>query len=300
MDANAGGRHFRVEFRLSAGIPRTLSAWLALLLLALAGCRGAGEETDRMVPPWWRGNPWGPEANSARTQGVIPSVPSNPDMLAWTAWGKQNLQNGDIIFRMGDARAVLGLFPFSKVSAGIAGSQYSHSGVVAIENGDPFVYDTTTKGPQRQPLAIWVIDTRGSLAVKRPIAPYQKHAGSAADFCRSVYQKQTPFDFDMKLGDDRLYCIELTERAYDHSGLSLSNPIRLDHLPKYPEYPLTVRLMKRCTKMVPHQLAYVIGNDTIGIWASPTLTLVYEAPDARPPHSRPSPLSTPQQSPSAP
>ena len=41
--------------------------------------------------------------------------------------------------------------------------------------------------------------------------------------------------------------------------------------------------MKLSTSMVPHQLAYVIGNDAIGIWSSPSLELVYEAPHAKPP-----------------
>ena len=44
-----------------------------------------------------------------------------------------------------------------------------------------------------------------------------------------------------------------------------------------------VRLMKLFTPMVPHQQAYVIGNEALGIWSSPALELVYEAPHARPP-----------------
>jgi hypothetical protein len=41
--------------------------------------------------------------------------------------------------------------------------------------------------------------------------------------------------------------------------------------------------MRLFTSMVPQQRAYVIGNDSLGIWSSPALELVYEAPDARPP-----------------
>ena len=213
----------------------------------------------------------------------MPTVPNNPDMEAWNAWGRRSLREGDILFRMGDARAASGAFPFSKLSAAIVGSRFSHTGIVAMEDGEAVVYDTTTTGPQRQALAIWVLDTRGSIAVKRPKAEFQGHAPGAVAFCREVYHSQVPFDFKMRMGDDHFYCIELTERSYRTAGLPLSTPVRLDHLPHYHEYPWTVRLMRLCTSMVPHQLAYVIGDESLGIWSSPTLDLVYEAPDARPP-----------------
>jgi len=255
----------------------------ALALLAGAGCRGAGETTDAMIPRSWRGNPWGPQANAARARGEIPTVPNNPDMAAWDDWGRQNLRDGDILFRMGDARAACGLFRFSRVSAAIADSRFSHTGIVAIEAEGPVVYDTSTTGPQRQPFSIWVLDTRGSFAVKRPAAAYQGCTQAAVAFCRDVYQRQVPFDFKMKLGDDHLYCIELTERAYETAGLALSRPIRLDHLPRYAEYPWTVRLLKVASSMVPQQQAYIIGNEGVGIWASPALELVYETHLTLPP-----------------
>lgn len=239
-----------------------------------------------MVPSWWRGNPWGPEANAARVRGEIPTVPNNHPMNSWEAWGRQNLRDGDIVFRMGDARAVLGLFPFSRISAAIADSRFSHSGIIAIEQGEPVVYDTTTTGPQRQPFPIWVLDTRGSIAIKRPVPEYQACTQGALDYCRKVYRAQVPFDFNMKPGDEKLYCIELTEHAYRAAGLPLSQPVRLDHLPRYHEYPVVVRAMKLCTKMVPHQKSFVIGNNNIGIWSSPSLELVYESSRPAPPPAR--------------
>lgn len=255
----------------------------ALALLAGAGCRGAGETTDRMVPWSWRGNPWGPEANAARRDGRLPSVPNNPDMAAWDDWGRRNLRDGDIVFRMGNARAFFGLMPFSRFSAAVAGSRFSHSGIVAFEDGEPVVYDTSTGGPQRQPFPIWLLDARGPFAVKRLGEPHRHHAPQAVAFCREVYRTQVPFDRNMNLGDEQFYCIELTQRAYASSGLELSRPIRLDHLPRYEEFPKVVRLVKLFTPMVPEQRAYVIGNERLGIWSSPALETVYEAPDARPP-----------------
>jgi hypothetical protein len=184
---------------------------------------------------------------------------------------------------MGDARAAWGLFPFSKVSAAIAHSRYSHSGIVAIEGGEAVVYDTTTTGPQRHPLGVWVLDARGHVAVRRPRPEYQAYAPGAVEFCRAVYRAQTPFDYDMKLGDDHLYCIEMTERAYRSAGLPLSEAVSLHHLPGYHEFPWVVRILKLATPMEPEQKAFVIGNDNLGIWSSPALELVYETPDGRPP-----------------
>ena len=264
--------------------------WLLtqIALLLLCGCRGAGETTDRLVPRGFRGNAWGPQANAMRARGEIPIVPNNPEMAAWEVWGKANLREGDIVLRMGDARAALGLLPFSKLSASIAGSRFSHSGIVAREGDELVVYDTTTTGPQRQPFPIWLLDTRGSFAVKRPKPEFQAQVPRAVEFCRAAYEKQIPFDFGMKLGDDHLYCIELTERAYQTSGVSLSKPLRLDELPRYRDYPKFVRLLKLATPMVPEQRAYVIGNENIGIWSSPALETVYDAPNGRPPGESPS------------
>ncbi|MFO0907316.1 MAG: YiiX/YebB-like N1pC/P60 family cysteine hydrolase [Isosphaeraceae bacterium] len=248
-----------------------------------SGCRIATQNTDLMVPRGWRGNAWGPKANAARASGEIPDVPSNPDMLAWDAWGRTHLRDGDIVFRMGDARAAFGLLRFSKISASIADSRFSHCGIVALENGAPVVYDTSTSGPQRQPFSVWILDADGNFAVKRPRPEYAEAANKAVAYCRSIYRAETPYDWGMKLGDDELYCIEMTERAYQVAGLPLSRPVRIDELPRYKEHPWSVRLIKLGSKMVPQQLAYVIGNEKYGIWANPSLDLVYEANHTKPP-----------------
>lgn len=260
---------------------RRIAVLLALVALAMSGCRNVVSGTDRMVPRGWQGNPWGPKANAARLLCEIPAVPDNPDMAAWRVWGRRHLRDGDIVFRMGNARAALGLLPFSRLEAAIAGSRFSHSGIVAIEEGEPVVYDTSSGGPQHQPFPIWILDAHGSIAVKRPIDPEGNIAPAAVSFCRTIYRKQVPFDFGMKLGDEEFYCIELTERAYRSAGLPLSDPIRIDHLPRYRDFPIATRLIRLFSPINPEQRAYVIGNETIGIWSSPDLELLYQAPDAR-------------------
>ena len=64
----------------------------------------------------------------------------------------------------------------------MAGSRYSHTGIVAWEEGTPMVYDTTTTGPRRQPFAIWLLDTAGGFAIKRPAPAWQGHIPAAVAF----------------------------------------------------------------------------------------------------------------------
>ena len=120
--------------------------WLMTIVLS---SHDGKEPTDRLVPDGWQGNPWGPGALEARRTGVIPPVPMTPLMTQWDAWGKSVLKDGDVLFRRGDATLLLGRFPFSRFTARVSGSQFSHTGIVAIEDGEPFVYDTTKAGVRR-------------------------------------------------------------------------------------------------------------------------------------------------------
>ncbi|WP_406700506.1 YiiX/YebB-like N1pC/P60 family cysteine hydrolase [Singulisphaera sp. Ch08] len=258
---------------------------LAFAIVSQAGCYNAGDVTGRMVPHSWRGNPWGPDAEAARRFGRLPTIPSSPPMCVWESWARAHLRDGDIVFRMGDARVACGLYPFSRISAEMAGSRYSHTGIVAWENGEPVVYDTNKSGPRKQPFPIWVLDVAGGIAVKRPDANNQRFVAGAVAFCQDAYQRQVPFDPKLLLDNDRFYCIELTERAYRSAGLVLSEPIRIDHLPRYQHFPKAVWLARHFSSIRPDQSAFVIGNDAVGIWSSPALRLVYEAPDARLPYT---------------
>ena len=74
-----------------------------------------------------------------------------PRMEQWDRWGRTVLRDGDIVFRLGDARVLFGYFPFSRFIANVSGSKYSHVGTVAIEDGAPVVYDTAKPGVRRQP-----------------------------------------------------------------------------------------------------------------------------------------------------
>ena len=58
-----------------------------------------------------------------------------PQMAEWDQWGKKVFRDGDIVFRLGDARTLLGWFPLSHLIARATASPFSHTGIVAIEDG---------------------------------------------------------------------------------------------------------------------------------------------------------------------
>src|SRR5262249_20457601 len=95
--------------RRTASRPRTWSSpmiWFCLIIAVANSERGAAEATDWMNPPAWPGNYWGPAATRARAAGQLPPLPTSATMARWSGWGRDVLREGDIVFRLGDARAL--------------------------------------------------------------------------------------------------------------------------------------------------------------------------------------------------
>ncbi len=273
--------------RLLADVWARFAIALTLIVLfgSTIGCRGRGalEATDDLVPRWWTGNPWGPEAAAARAQHRLPAIPDNPEMVAWRDWSRHHLRDGDILFRSADARVVGGLVPFSKIAAVISDSAYVHTGIAAWEDGEPVVYDTTLGGPRRQPFAIWSLDTKGEFGIKRLRAEHQHVIPKALQYCRMTYQVQTQFDDKLSLDDEELYCAEMTEKAYRWAGLPLSEPIVMRDLPNWKRFPVLTRLAPLVSSIRPETPVIVPGNTRFGIWASPWLETIYQSPYGRRP-----------------
>ena len=267
-------RHSRVSPR-----PGLIVLALALSLVA-SGCHSIGNPSRRMVPVWYRGNPWGLDANLKRASGAFSPVETTPKIAAWEAWGRSHLQDGDILFRMGDARAVFGLFRFSLVTAEIGESLFSHTAIVAREANELVVYDISSKGPSRQPFAIWMLDVVGAFGVKRPKPEFQNRIHQAVGFCKSSYLTQTHYDFAMKPGNNELYCVEMTEDAYRTAGLPLSEPIPIGQLPGFHRHKQLAAVVEKVSKIKRTHRVYMPGSDRFGIWSSPVLNPVYFAPAA--------------------
>jgi hypothetical protein len=248
------------------------------LMTTLFNDRHDGKEpTDRLIPATWQGNPWGPGAARARETGVIPPIRLTPQMTQWDTWGKAVLRDGDLLFRRGDAKLLFGRFPFSRFLAAVSNSRFSHTGIVSIEDGELFVYDTTKAGVRRQPFPVWILDNAGPFGVKRVRPADQPYAAKAVRFCRELYTKQLPFDYDLGIDDQAFYCVEMTEKAYRSNGLPLSEPLRLGDMENIARYPVCVIVFLKISNLSLDQPAYFPGNDHHGIWSSPRLTTVYES-----------------------
>jgi Permuted papain-like amidase enzyme, YaeF/YiiX, C92 family len=256
--------------------------WFACWIAALSTYeRGAAEPTDGMVPPGWTGNPWGPAATIARREGKLPSIPMTDMMTRWDQWGRTSLRDGDIVFRHGDARTMLGFLPLSRFIAHATGSVFSHTGIIAIEDGDAVVYDCSSWGIQRQPLSVWMLDSIGSFGVKRLKPHLTQHIPGVLRFCRDVFERQVPFDAEFRMDDSKLYCVELTEKAFRSQGLALSQPVLIGDWENLVQYPLTALAFVRFSRLVLEnpisldQPVYLPGNERQGIWASPLLETAY-------------------------
>jgi Permuted papain-like amidase enzyme, YaeF/YiiX, C92 family len=261
--------------RLDEGRTSMLRIFGWVLMLALNGNAGK-EPTDLLVPPTWKGNPWGPAATSARETGELPTVEMTPLMTQWDRWGRTVLREGDIVFRRGNAKLLRGHFPFSRFIANASASPYSHTGIVAIEDDGPVVYDTTKAGPRRQPFAVWVLDNVGAFGVKRLRTEHNAHIPQVIRYCRDVYERQVPFDNKLAIDDQALYCVEMTEKAFRSSGLTLSEPILLGNMERAPEFPICMFAFCHLTPLKLDQPVFFPGNERTGIWSSPLLETVYQ------------------------
>lgn len=257
---------------------------LRWMILLGAHAQDVREPSERFVPPSWRGNPWGPAAVHARADGRLSPIVMTPAMAQWDQWGRAVLHDGDIVFRMGDARIVFGLFPFSRFLADATGSRFSHTGVVAIEDGAPVVYDCTKAGIGRIPFAIWVLDDIGAFGVKRLKTGWRRAIPGVLGYCRRVFREQVPFDYSFDRDDSALYCLEMTEKAFRSQGLALSEPVRLGDMENATRYPICIALFLLLSPLVLErpltleQAVYMPGNGRHGVWASPLLEAVCTPP----------------------
>jgi hypothetical protein len=263
-------------------------AWFCVWMIAIWNAeQGAREATDGMAPAGWTGNFWGPDAARARLAGQLPALPTNDLMARSARWGRSVLQDGDILFRLGDARIARGLFPLSLFISRASGSPFSHTGIVALEDGAPVVYDCTSAGVRRQPFEVWMLDSVGAWGVKRLKPEHRRRIPGVLGYCRDKFAQQVPFDYSFHLDDTALYCLELTEKAFRLQGLALSQPVRIGDWERLTSYPLTTFAILYGTGLVLErpitldQPVYLPGNERHGMWASPLLEMVFFAPEPK-------------------
>ncbi len=237
-------------------------------------------EMSERLAAGYPGNYYGPVATAERRAGKMPPIVMTPHMARWDRWGRQVLQNGDIVFRRGDARLLHGYFPMSRFLANASNSPFSHTGIVSIEEEGPVVYDTTRTAVARQPFCVWVLDNVGWIGVKRLRPEFRGAIPKVVDYCHRVYAEQVPFDYELGLDDKALYCVEMTQKAYMATGIELSKPIRVGDMERAPEFPLCMYGLRFFSKyelekpLTFESEVYFPGNERHGIWSSKHLMTV--------------------------
>jgi hypothetical protein len=256
--------------------------WFCFWMMALWNSeRRANEATDWLTPPGWSGNFWGSAARQARLAGEHPPLPMNPAMLRWNRWGRNVLREGDIVFRLGDARGGKGVFALSWFIARATASPFSHTGIVAVEQGSPVVYDCSDEGARCMPFEVWMLECVGPMGVKRLKPAHRDRIPGVIDYCRRIFEQDVPFDFGFRLDDSSFYCLELTEKAFRSQGLALSQPVRIGDWERLTSFPLSAILMAPVTRVALgcpitlDQPVYLPGNQHQGTWASPLLETVF-------------------------
>lgn len=253
-----------------------LVIWALGLAVPLAD---SGALSDRVLPGSV-GNPWGPAATLARAGGKLPAVSIDPAMKKWDRWGRRQLRDGDVVFRLGDTRILWGYFPLSWFIARATGSRFSHVGLIAVEHDGPVVYQCVSLGVQRQPFHVWMQDNFGAFGVKRLKPEHRDHISGALDYCRRMFEAQPPFDQEFRLDDSKLYCVEFVEKAFRSQALPLSEPVRIGDWKNLAQFPLTTVAIVRGSKFLLDtsisldQPVYVPGDDREGLWGSRRLETV--------------------------
>ncbi len=236
---------------------------IGILPAALPGCQGIPPVPDRLTvnedAAWQQFASFLPQNNQLRQQ--------------WDEWGSEQLRDGDVIFILGSSRVIFGLLNFARFSTEIAASPFSHVGIISIENGKPFVYDTVSGGPRRKELG-WYL-SRSSIqrvAFRRPRPELAQHIPKVIEFCQQAYEDDVPYDEGLVWGNDKYYCSEFVDLAFREQGVALCDLTPINELPNFDALPASVAmLIQSTTSLSPEQEVLFPGNDSYGIWSSSEL-----------------------------
>ncbi|MBN1255892.1 MAG: YiiX family permuted papain-like enzyme [Deltaproteobacteria bacterium] len=118
-------------------------------------------------------------------------------------------QNGDIIFHASQSSQSLAIQKATK-------SQYSHMGIIFLQNGTPFVFEAV--GPVKfTPLRDWVARGNGKHYVVKRLANAQevitKEAANRMVEVGELFEGK-PYDLYFEWSDNRVYCSELVWKIY--------------------------------------------------------------------------------------
>lgn len=264
---------------------RPLRSLLLLVVVAGIGCRTSSRQAYSPGPPRY------PLA-TGRFEAFEEHPPPQPaadelEVLGsrWDRWADEHLRTGDIVFRRESWRVAGGTWDVTKFISKLADSNFSHVGIVSVEDGRAYVYDTTrVVGPRRTRFHDWVFAGL-NFGIKRPRPEYQSAVPQAMAYVDRVYVERPPFDPDFEYGEEKLYCTEMIELAYRSAGVELSRRTAYRDFPRWNEFPMQTKVAAMATGWTPDHEVYAPGNDQFGLWASDALELILVARSAHDPEA---------------
>jgi Permuted papain-like amidase enzyme, YaeF/YiiX, C92 family len=262
--------------RESSRCPGTAAALLSLLLL-LPGCAYQHGSVSTVPAAYRHGNPWSPAAYAARARGEWQPSPPTPQMLAWAEFARQNIHDGDLIFRDGWPPHISDYLE-NRLQRGISDSGFTHVALAFHEGDEVWVYDVEVEplNMRKMPFSYWMLDTiPNTMAIRRLRPPYQHCIPVALAYCEEEWLRQPKYDHALRLDDEKVYCSELIEKAFRKGGLELSNPLPICCLPNYKHYSILRPFVECFTPIRVKEPVFALGNDTYGAYASPYLEAVY-------------------------
>lgn len=179
---------------------------------------------------------------------------------------EQNLQPGDIIFRLGSTQLLGGLIDFSKEVAKATQSDFSHAAIVYQVLADgAILVDVTNTGVARRYIIDWYLDGTSHVVVKRLKPEYLSYI----PLVLAELTKQIKIDglYDEKFisYDNKYYCTELTDQCFRVAGIPLAPRIRIKDFPKY-----NLLIASGCVigGIDANAEVAVVGNNQIGLFSS--------------------------------
>lgn len=245
---------------------------LLLPLIAVLGCRTARHAQGPPPPPR---HPLASGRFEAFEEHPAPPPEDDTHLGArWDAWADENLRTGDVVFRRESWRVAGGTWDVTKFISKLADSNFSHVGIVSVEEGRAYVYDTTrVVGPRRTRFHDWLFAGM-NFGIKRP-RPEHRHAIPAAmAYVDRAHRDRVPFDPDFEYGDEKLYCTEMVVLAYRSAGVDLTERRAYEDFPRWREFPMQTKIAEVATGWTPSHEVYAPGNDEFGLWSSDALDLV--------------------------
>src|SRR5688572_19272608 len=120
------------------------------------------------------------------------------------------VQTGDIVLHTSHTKQAIAVAWATK-------SIYTHTGVVVVENGKPYVYEAVST-VKKTPLEKWI--ARGdALAIKRYPNLDDKQRAKIASAAKKHLGKR--YDLSFAPGEDKLYCSEYVRAVFKGAGLDV-------------------------------------------------------------------------------